>query len=357
MRYISIIISLVLCLTLLLIGCIVDTVNSEIAIENIENQEDINYSSNNYLSSSTDSTEESTEEPVEDNPTISSIDYTKWSGLGMVICSTNNTSEFDSHVDTLLANGFTEIRVNLQTWNAPWAVDKTKAAAISAVSMGANVIWGVDQWDGTSDGYPEFPPITAANWEDYRQAILDAAQWAQDNGIYEFQIGNEAGNSIDGTTMTIPQLITNLKALATDVKQIFTNGNISYSCLTTYIPNWIAAGKGDIDIIASNVYMGGNGVYSDKWKTRIDNLVNAFGVGGTYLTEFAPSYSSLEDYSTDEAVQAEAVTEMIEYIKASGIKRALYYCWHDYPGGVFGAVKDDGTYRLLWNRALLNTGP
>lgn len=122
------------------------------------------------------------------DPVIDNIqEYEKWSGLGMMTCSTNNTSEFDSYVDTLLANGFTKIRIDLSTWNAPASVARTKAAAIIAVAKGANVIWGVDQWDGTFDGYPEFPPITAANWEDYRQAILDAAQWAQDNGIYEFQ--------------------------------------------------------------------------------------------------------------------------------------------------------------------------
>ena len=337
MRYIGIIILLVLCLTLLLlIGCIVDTVNSETAVENIENQEN-------------------TEEPVEDNPPISSTDYTKWSGLGMMIRSTNNTSEFDGYVDTLLANGFNKIRIDIATWNSVSQVARTKDAAIRAIAKGADVIWGLNQWNGGIE-YPQHPPITAANWGDYRTAILNAAQWAEDNGVYEFQIGNEAGNNIDGTTMTIDKLIANLKSLATEVQAIFTNGNVSYSCLTTYIPNWIAAGKGDIDIIASNVYMGGNGVYSDNWKTRIDNLVNAFGVNGTYLTEFAPSYSSLGDYSTDEAVQAEAVTEMIEYMKASGIKRALYYCWHDYSDGYFGVMKNDGTYRLLWKKALLNQG-
>jgi hypothetical protein len=69
-----------------------------------------------------------------------------------------------------------------------------------------------------------------------------------------------------------------------------------------------------------------------------------------------PSWSSLDDYSTDEAVQATAVTEMIEYIKDSGMTRALYFCYTDpywLPG--FGVMKDDGTYRLLWSQALLNS--
>ena len=44
---------------------------------------------------------------------------------------------------------------------------------------------------------------------------------------------------------------------------------------------------------------------------------------------------------------------MIEYIKASGINRALFHTWW---GDTFGVVKTDDTYRLLWNQALLNTG-
>jgi hypothetical protein len=111
--------------------------------------------------------------------------------------------------------------------------------------------------------------------------------------------------------MTVAQIITNLKSVAKDVQEIFINGNVSYSCWEESIDDWITAGKGDIDILASNIYMGG-GSYGETWKTDITNLVNAFGVDGTYITEFAPSCSSLEDYSTDEAVQATAVTEMIE---------------------------------------------
>jgi hypothetical protein len=318
MRYIGIIKLLVLCLTLLLlIGCIVNTIIAKTAIGNLENQEN-------------------TEEPE------------KWSGLGMVLFHTSNTSEFDSYVDDLLNNGFTELRVGSPDWTDEWnSIDRAKAAVIRAVAKGANVFWGVTQ---------SFT-ITAENWPDFRAAILSAAQWAQDNGVYEFKIGNEEEYHNDDTTLTDAQLIANLKSVATDVQAIFTNGNVSYSCWQGVINDWVTAGKGDIDILASNVYMGGDGYYSETWKDRINALLTAFGPSGTYLTEFGPSYTSLDDYSTDEAVQATAVTEMIDYIKNSGMTRAFYFMYKDLDWiEGFGARKSNGTYRLLWDQALLNSG-
>jgi hypothetical protein len=35
--------------------------------------------------------------------------------------------------------------------------------------------------------------------------------------------------------------------------------------------------------------------------------------------------------------------------------RAIYFLWY-HPTLKMGVVKDDGTYRLLWNQALLNSG-
>jgi hypothetical protein len=328
MRYIGIIILLVLCLTLLLLtGCIVNTVISETTSGNLENQEN-------------------TEEPV------------MWSGLGMHLFPTSDNTYpfelspfFDDWVDELLANGFTQIRIDVTYWADASAIAISKSAITLAVSKGAQVIWGVGAGATT---------LTSTNWPDFRQAILNAAQWAQDNGVYEFQIGNEEEAHVDGITITGSQMITNLKDVATEVQAIFTRGNVSYSYVWGYDDDWIAAGKGDIDIIAFNLYIDGEDYYSDGWKTIITNLVNAFGVDGTYLTEFGPSYSSLDDYSTDEAVQAAAVTEMIEYIKAPGMKRAIFFCYYDdsRPFGVqgFGVLKTDGNYRLLWNQALLNSG-
>jgi hypothetical protein len=270
--------------------------------------------------------------------------YGKWSGLGMGLFYAQA-----SYIDTLLANGFEELRIDIPDYqNAIW-LNNSKATVIGAIAKGVKVIWGVSSNAYNNTDYT----ITAKNWSTFRQAILDAAQWAQNNGVYEFQLGNEEEFHVDGDTMTEAQIITNLKSVAAEVKAIFTRGKVSYSCAHNYISEWIVTGKGNIDILASNVYMGGT-TFDDTWKTEIDNLVNVFGADSTYITEFNLSYRGLDYYSTDETVQAAALTEMIEYIKASGITRAFYFC---YQSDNFGALKTDGTYRLLWNQALLNTGP
>jgi hypothetical protein len=272
--------------------------------------------------------------------------YSKWNGLGMGMFSTSDniwslSSFFDNQVDTLLANGFTQLRIDIPYWNDTGAVEISKTAVTKAVSKGAQVIWGVSSGAGT---------ITADNWPNFRHAILEAAQWAQDNGVFEFQLGNEEEGNIDRTTMTESQIRTNLKSVATDVQAIFTRGKISYSCAQDSLSAWIEIGKGDIDLLAFNAYMGGT-EFNDNWKTAITSAVNAFGPEGTYITEFAPSATSLNSYSTDESIQAAAVNTMIEYIKASGMTRALSFCYYDNslpfgPSG-FGVLKTDKTYRLF----------
>ena len=262
----------------------------------------------------------------------------RWSGLGMHMFSYR--TNHDAYVDTLLALGFTELRFDIPNYdveNDP-QITQSKAAVIRAVAKGAKIIWGVGY------SYPD-SDITATNWTDFRQAILDNALWAQNNGVYEFQLGNEEEEHVDNETITGADIITNMKSVATEVQAIFTNGNVSYSCDRDYIDDWITAGKGDIDILASNIYMGGS-TFNDDWKTLIDDLVGAFGVDGTYVTEFGPSWSGVEAYSTDEASQAEAVKTMQDYIIDSGMTRAIYFC---YWGDTFGALKADESYRMLWD--------
>ena len=272
------------------------------------------------------------------------LKYSIWSGLGMMISQMGPNEEYDKWIDELMSQGFSEFREvpTYQTWQ--W-VDQSKASLLRNIPKGAKYIWGVssNRYDNPDN------VITADNWPLFRQAILDAAQWAQDNGVYEFQIGNEEEYHIDRETMTTEQIIINLKEVATEVQKIFTRGNVSYSSEHDNISDWAAAGKGDIDILASNVYKEYGSYKTDLWKSEIDELINTFGPDNTYITEWGLNSSSIPEYSADEAIQAAGIDEMFNYIKDSGMTRATFFMWN-HPTTEWGVLRtSDGEYRELWD--------
>lgn len=336
----------------------------------------------------------------------------------MCVFSTATTSVFDSYVDTLLANGFTNLRVDIPDYENATNLTQSKAAVIRAVAKGAKVTWGV-----SSNNDPTTTnTITMENWPSFYSAIISAATWAQANGVFEFQLGNEDErhcsryptsivrtsnvavatfaelHGYDGThqmniwggtdssfnggslqTITVidshnisypntgtnatasnpssfnfqdmseTQLQTNFKTTATAVKSIFTNGNVSYTTTDGYfMAEWNTLGRGDIDILGWNLY----GNASTAWRTQVDNMVSWFGIDHAYCTELGINYTSINSYSTDEKAQAAFLSQMLEYIKASGIKRANFF---DYQGDTFGALQSSGAYRQLWRT--LNSSP
>jgi hypothetical protein len=257
--------------------------------------------------------------------------------LGINMNSGTSVEIYNTYIDNLILNNFTEMRVSLRGYENEADFNLSKEHSNCIVAKGSRSIWGCTA----------STTLTAANWNDYRLAVLDAAAWAEANGVYEFQLGNELEYKTDNTTLTHDQLVINLKSLATEVKLIFTRGNISYSACQQHIDHWYSAGKGDIDLIAFNDYIGSYAPFDiNVFKDNITNLVNNFGISGCYLSEFSVSNISLDDYSTDESRQRDGIIEMIKYIKLSGIKRAFFFM---YAGDTFGAYKTDGTPRKLWD--------
>ncbi len=314
MRYIGKIKLLVLCLTLLLLmGYMINTIISEATSGDLESQEN-------------------TEEPI------------RWSGLEMCFEDVYDTENFDFYFDELLTNGFTQIRIHIADAAYSEDVDVTKTAALAAIAKGFDVIWGVGS---------AHTKLTAANWDSYVTAVESYAAWAQANGIYEFLIGNETERHNNDTTLTDAQLRANLRSLATSVQAIFTNGDVGYGNSCEFLSNWLTEGRGDIDQLSWMIYIDEE---NDVWKNNVDAMVAAFG-NHTYINEFNLDSGGYVHYSEDEAVQVVLITEMIDYFKASGITRAFFFCYTDSSRlSGFGAMKDDGTYRLLWSQALLNSG-
>lgn len=267
--------------------------------------------------------------------------------IGMNVFSTSDNlwyapdDVFDAHVQSCLDAGITKIRVEVGSYGYAEPLQHSKEAVVRAKNAGAYVFWGVS---GDS--------ITASNWPDQRIAILDAAAWAQANGVDEFAIGNEEEYKVDGTTITVAQVQANLKSVATEVQSIFTRGPVSYNTSKDFLYDWISLGKGNIDTFGLNLYLGGQWGYDDTWMDAIDDAYAEWG-SEAFLSEFGPSYTNLADYSTDETTQADGVQEMMDYCSYVGLGPAYYFCYYDDarpfgPAG-FGALKTDDTYRELWD--------
>ena len=115
--------------------------------------------------------------------------YGKWPGLGMGMYYVQA-----SYVDTLLTNGFTELAVGIPDYEYSDYVTDSKAFVLALIAQWARVSWGMTC--GTES------TMTSAKWNDFRLAVLAGAQWAQDNGVFEFRIGNECEYYIDDDTIT-----------------------------------------------------------------------------------------------------------------------------------------------------------
>lgn len=106
----------------------------------------------------------------------------KWSGLEMNIGYLSDMDQADQYLDELKARGFTTIRVSLRDYANATELANSKLVVAKVVSRGMNAIWGISS---------NPTKITSTTLAAYHAAVLSAATWAQANGVYEFQIGNE----------------------------------------------------------------------------------------------------------------------------------------------------------------------
>lgn len=267
-------------------------------------------------------------------------------GLGINLSYHDDLADANELLDTLKEAGYKEIRVHLPDYANSEHLANDKAVVQMAVAKGFDVIWGVSSNPTIIDN---------TTWPTFRAAVLAAAQWSQDNGVYEFQIGNEEESHVDELEMTIEQLATNLKDLATDVKLIFTRGLVSYSCVQWSI-DWLwVFDKGDIDILATNMYKEyGYERTQIPWKERIALLYTAYGANGFYVSEFNLSATETTAYSVDEDIQASDTQEMIDYFKGLGIERMLFFYA---KGDEFGLIKYDDSKRRSWYQMLEQRSP
>lgn len=261
-----------------------------------------------------------------------------WSGLGINFTSLADPVANGLQLDDIIARVGLDIRIDIPTYG-PAQLDwqtKAKASVIQAVAKGMRVVFGC-----SSNGIT----LTDSTWPAFHTAILEFAQWSQDNGVYEFQLGNEEELHNDDSTITDTEVVTLMKSTATEVQAIFTRGNVSYSVNAdiTSLNQWISAGRGDVDIVAYNSYS------NYFYPSGAQALFTAFGADHCSITEFGPHYSALNSFSTDEEKQTVRVREMIEKFRSIGIPKYYYFSYRTPGSNDFGAAYLDGSHRLLWN--------
>lgn len=210
-------------------------------------------------------------------------------------------------------------------------------------------------------------PFTSTVWTDYRAKVLQDAAYNQSIGLAldVYQIGNEIEGDIDNTTLTQTQLITNLKALATDVKAVYPLATkIGYSCYdsgSTMFNNFISAGLGDIDVLSANVYAqttaSGKGfIFGDMSKLGL--MIKTFGADRFTLSEFGITGNSSEYTATPRYNRNYITRHIYAGIRELGFTQAIAYSYVGYLDGdnQFALKNTDGTFDVQWGVLLADGG-
>lgn len=243
--------------------------------------------------------------------------------LAMNINFSDGTHLPEDDVDEARSYGVTCYRLNIISYTSSTvAVDRWKALVEKCLSFAdtEEVIFGFSS---------QSPTITSDNWVNFHNACVTLAAWFQeknDNRLI-FQIGNEEEMHHDGS-ITNAQIRANIRTLATAVKTVYNiaGGKVIYSSsiaggskVAPEVTDWASEGRGDLDIIAFNLY--GNDTLTDRTSKAI---YDAFGSHG-YVTEWGID-NGYQTLPIEVAYEIEMKQRMM-MIKRSGIPRIYYYNW------------------------------
>ena len=160
----------------------------------------------------------------------------------------------------------------------------------------------------------------------------DLLPWCQSqtNANLEVHLGNEESLHTAGGGMTRPEVIARLQTLATTAQGIYTYGKISTTDVSTYISEWVSAGKGDFDYLSFNCYSVG----PVSIRAQADAIVAGFGANG-YISEWGTPHGYQDYYS--EEIWRQITRKQVDAMIASGIADAYYFTYKD---GSFGLITD-----------------
>jgi hypothetical protein len=205
--------------------------------------------------------------------------------------------------------------------------------------------------------------VNPTEWPSFREhCILEAEYVASINAYDEFNMGNEM--ELHLTNMTTAQLRNNLRSLSTDMHNVFRGGKrkimYTFACYGSDVDDWIAEGKGDMDVLGGNLY-GNFGLFSGAYTPRnyllnIPKMKAAFG-SNFWITEFNSDAEIAKFKRMDELGRLnDTLAAMYTYIKSQGAERAYLYQYRSYDdkdnNDTFFLRSSDGKFNTAWNTFL-----
>lgn len=203
--------------------------------------------------------------------------------------------------------------------------------------------------------------LTAANWSAYAALVVAEAAYCEANDVCDqFTLGGELHYKIDGTTLVLATLLTNIKTLAASVRAVY-SGLIDYSSDVNDYTGWISAGLGnDIDIFGYHCYSNWTGKYLNETNmtTPIPLLVAAFPTE-LQINEFHIDSDSADILAMSVDTRVMYFRRMYAYLKASGAPSIFVFGFVGYKYGSddgFSMKLIDGSYNDVWDVLLTNNG-
>lgn len=209
--------------------------------------------------------------------------------------------EVERNVNAIESAGITCVRVAYMGWSNP----ASELLAVYLKSRGDYVIIGGD-WGN----------LTNSQIGSYDQQVLQEAKWAEQIHIDQLSLGNEQEYRLSGITRA--EWASHLSDLAAKVKQVY-HGTVSYETSADFESDWKAAGRGNIDLLGFNTYPDKSN--SIPVSTTVQNMINDFGKGHVYLSEFNVDMGT-GNYEND-ATHAQYLKTFYDSIKGMGIP--IYY--------------------------------
>lgn len=213
-------------------------------------------------------------------------------------------SNWDTDIAYFKAIGVKYIRPNMCGLPSPW---KVGAPSLDGTWENSYAFWrncaqyfhskGFWVAHGPS-GVANTDPVTTANWNTYRTAVLAEAKYLQSINykIDAWEIGNEIGGR---TTMSASELNQRIRQLAVDVKKVYTLSPLSYGPYDAWLKDaysfdeWAQGGLGGLDKLGIHTY--GEGLR--RLKLMTDTFGDKIYVGETGLDGSNPAYRNVNESS------------------------------------------------------------